>query len=143
MREVKSWFGGFTNKIFGRRKKAQNEESVQEQTEQDVQRNAEVAREVVNNDRMQQEVSHARHVDSHVQQHSQSGNLHQYDLHENQIDSNLGQMASGLSRLKNMGLSLGTELDNQSAQLNRLGGKMEGVNTRTGKINSELRRLNK
>ena len=68
--------------------------------------------------------------------------MHQYDLHEQQISSNLDQMSSGLNRLKNMGMDLQAELTNQNAQLERMGNKMQTVDDKTARVNAELRRLN-
>ena len=67
--------------------------------------------------------------------------MHQYDLYEGQIDSNLDQMSAGLGGLKNMGLNLNSELEVQDKQIGRLNKKMEKVDQRTSNVNSVLQNV--
>jgi len=145
VRTIKSWWGGWTNRF---RKQPTPKSQSQEEEEHNMQgqsigsinahREAESASEVVNSMNRQDHVNSVRNQNNY----KNTGQSNQYDLYENQIESNLDQMSSGLSRLREQGLTLQTELGSQNTQLDRLNNKMETVDSRTGKVNAVLRRLN-
>merc|ERR1711879_665173 len=138
IRTIKSWWGGFTNK-FRKQPPNSNDANGQQQPQSSTSghenREAEAAQAVANDVHQRQQIP--RSTPKGMQ--SSTGQMHQYDLYENQIDSNLDQMSSGLNRLKNMGLGLNDELVKQDKQLNRLNTKMSRVDERTGKVNNVLR----
>merc|ERR1712110_115569 len=132
---IKSWWGGFTNKFKKQpapRQPPNNNTSTSENTQE-----ASVSQSAVINKVNNVPVSQPQASSS------STGQMHQYDLYENQIDSNLDQMSAGLGRLKNLGMGLNTELNTQDKQLERLNKKMARVDARTENVNSVLRGLNK
>merc|ERR1712071_737238 len=136
IRTIKSWWGGFTNKY---RKQPLTKTPV-ERVEGTPENTSESAHAAVSQ-QINQVSSSSPKMSS--QPKPASGQMHQYDLYENQIDTNLDQMSAGLGRLKNMGLNLNTELETQDKQIGRLNKKMAKVDKRTSNVNSVLRGLNK
>lgn len=160
VRTIKSWFGGLTNKFRKQPagKTSSNENQATENQEQinQMNLNAEAAGEMVHQSNTKSNVMAARGGNlnlsnnygskggggSNFNTNSSNKKQSQFDLYENQIDSNLDQMSSGLSRLKDLGMGLKTELDSQNAQLDRVNAKMAKVDERTANVNQVLRRLN-
>jgi len=161
VRTIKSWFGGLTNKFRKQPNRGGSSNGPNGQNEQEaadhaadveqINRQADTANELVHNMNRQDNVNRVRN--SNHPNHGQNQNINpqpssgssaptQFDLYENQIDSNLDQMSSGLSRLKDLGMGLNTELANQNNQLERLNNKMGKVDERTANVNQVLRRLN-
>jgi synaptosomal-associated protein 29 len=60
------------------------------------------------------------------------------DEHEEEIDSNVSQISSGLSRLKAMGMAMNEELDVHSRQLDRLQQRTEYTRGRVDRLNSKV-----
>lgn len=79
-------------------------------------------------------------------QHSNSGGRSFYstpeglerDDTENEIDNNLGQISSGLSRLKMMGLAMNEEMDSQQDQLRRINDRTDATKTKVDKLNGKV-----
>merc|ERR1712088_1245 len=143
VRTIKSWFGGLTNKFRKqppRAAAAQEENHENDMETEQVNHQAETATELVNNMNRQDTANQARNQPSY--KNSSPHQPTQFDLYENQIDSNLDQMSSGLSRLKDLGMGLNTEINKQNNQLERLNNKMSKVDDRTANVNQVLRRLN-
>jgi len=138
IKTIKSWWGGFTNKF--KKQPPQLQRGGTEQVEQTPENTSESAHKAVSNQINQSQISSPNTTS---QPKPASGQMHQYDLYEGQIDSNLDQMSAGLGRLKNMGLNLNSELEVQDKQIGRLNKKMEKVDQRTSNVNSVLRGLNK
>jgi len=139
IKTIKSWWGGFTNKFKKQPQQVQKSNLGQaEQVPENVSESAHKA--VVNNLNQSSQVPS---MNTSQPKAPSSGQTHQYDLYENQIDTNLDQMSAGLGRLKNMGLNLNAELETQDKQISRLNKKMSKVDERTSNVNSVLRGLNK
>jgi len=134
IRTIKSWWGGFTNKY---RKQPQTKQPV-EKVEGAPENTSESAHAAVSH-----QINQVSSPKMSSQSKPASGKMHQYDIYENQIDTNLDSMSAGLGRLKNMGLNLNAELETQDKQIGRLNKKMEKVDQRTSNVNSVLRGLNK
>lgn len=161
IRTIKSWWGGFTNKY---RKQPQTKQPV-EKVEGTPENTEKFKNKIVKfcfrsnfiiliflilcctsesaHAAVSQQISQIPSPKMTSQTKPASGQMHQYDLYENQIDTNLDQMSAGLGRLKNMGLNLNTELETQDKQIGRLNKKMAKVDERTSNVNSVLRGLNK
>jgi hypothetical protein len=60
---------------------------------------------------------------------------------EKEIDSNISQISSGLSRLKTMGMAMNQELDGHSEQLNRLHSRTEYTRGRVDRLNNKVDKL--
>ncbi|KAK6476307.1 synaptosomal-associated protein 29-like [Huso huso] len=58
-----------------------------------------------------------------------------------QLDNNLDDMAAGLSRLKNLGLGLQTEIDSQDLILDRLTGKVDNMDLKIRATDQQLKKL--
>ncbi|KAJ8414140.1 hypothetical protein AAFF_G00067380 [Aldrovandia affinis] len=74
---------------------------------------------------------------------SQNGypkNQHLRAAHE-KLDDNLDEMCSGLSRLKNLGLGLQAEIDDQDVSLDNLLGKVDRMDLKIDNTNQQLKNL--
>merc|ERR1712038_1156164 len=100
IKTIKSRWGGFTNKF----KKQPQQVQKSGPTEEVVENTSESAHKAVVNQMNNQQQNPTTSSSSSSQPKPASGQMHQYDLYENQIDTNLDQMSAGLGRLKNMGL---------------------------------------
>ena len=60
---------------------------------------------------------------------------------EEQINSNLIQMSDGLSRLKNLGITLQTELDSQVDLIDDVDDAIQRNNRKTNKLNRDMGNL--
>ncbi|MBN3298909.1 synaptosomal-associated protein 29 [Amia ocellicauda] len=69
-----------------------------------------------------------------------SKNKHLQTAHE-QLDNNLDDMSLGLARLKNLGLGLQSEIDEQDVSLENLLGKVDKMDHRINETNQQLKKL--
>jgi hypothetical protein len=60
------------------------------------------------------------------------------DEQEEEIDDNLGQISSGISRLKMMGLAMSTELDSHQDQIKRINTRTEDAQVNVKKLNGKV-----
>jgi uncharacterized phage infection (PIP) family protein YhgE len=60
------------------------------------------------------------------------------DEHEQEIDDNLGQISSGLARLKMMGLAMNDELDSQKDQIRRIQDGTDSTRDKVGQLNRKM-----
>ncbi|KAG7481041.1 hypothetical protein MATL_G00062470 [Megalops atlanticus] len=58
-----------------------------------------------------------------------------------QLDDNLDEMCSGLSRLKNLGLGLQSEIEDQDASIDNLLGKVDRMDMKINSTNQQLKKL--
>ncbi|KAI8916044.1 hypothetical protein EDD86DRAFT_197523 [Gorgonomyces haynaldii] len=65
------------------------------------------------------------------------------DEYEEEIDSNLNQLSSGLSRLKMMGQAMNDELDSQSSQLHRISDRTDTARDHVGRLNQKMTAFDK
>ncbi|KAJ3324927.1 hypothetical protein HDV06_005515 [Boothiomyces sp. JEL0866] len=63
------------------------------------------------------------------------------DAQEEEIDSNLNQISSGLSRLKMMGMAMNDEMDSQDKQLRRLQQSTDNAQTKVNRLNNKMENL--
>ncbi|KAG9334019.1 hypothetical protein JZ751_009251 [Albula glossodonta] len=73
-------------------------------------------------------------------QNGYSKNQHLRAAHQ-QLDDNLDEMCSGLSRLKNLGLGLQAEIDDQDVSLDNLLGKVDRMDLKINSTNQQLKNL--
>ncbi|XP_012987010.1 synaptosomal-associated protein 29 [Esox lucius] len=74
---------------------------------------------------------------------SQNGypaNEHLRAAHQ-RLDNNLDEMSLGLSRLKNLGMGLQSEIEDQDASLDNLLGKVDKMDLKINKTNEQLKKL--
>ncbi|XP_057687427.1 synaptosomal-associated protein 29 [Corythoichthys intestinalis] len=57
------------------------------------------------------------------------------------LDNNLDEMADGLSRLKNLGLGLQSEIDSQDDSINSLLNKVDKMDSKISNTNQQMKRL--
>lgn len=62
------------------------------------------------------------------------------DAHQT-LDNNLGEMADGLQRLKNLGLGLQSEIDDQDASVDSLLNKVDKMDLKIHNTNQQMKRL--
>lgn len=60
---------------------------------------------------------------------------------DSQLEENLGEMCESLSRLKNLGLDLKSEIESQNDLLDNMNDKIEDVDIRMSKQNKEMNKL--
>ena len=60
---------------------------------------------------------------------------------EEQINSNLNQMSDGLSRLKNLGITLQTELDSQNDLIDDVDAALDRNKRKTDRLNRDMNNL--
>jgi hypothetical protein len=63
------------------------------------------------------------------------------DDREEEMDDNLQLVGSYLGNLKNMALDMGDTINNQNKQLDRIGGKVEGADTRVQQASKKTQDL--
>ncbi|MCI4380997.1 hypothetical protein PGIGA_G00246360 [Pangasianodon gigas] len=78
--------------------------------------------------------------DNESSQNGYSKNRHLKAAHEH-LDNNLDEMSKGLSRLKNLGLGLQTEIDDQDVSLNSLLTKVDSMEGKISSTNRQLKNL--
>nr|XP_049618727.1 synaptosomal-associated protein 29 isoform X2 [Syngnathus scovelli] len=67
-------------------------------------------------------------------------NRHLQQAHQT-LDNNLDEMANGLSRLKNLGLGLQSEIDSQEDSIDSLLNKVDKMDTKINSTNQQIKRL--
>ncbi|XP_061586053.1 synaptosomal-associated protein 29 [Cololabis saira] len=67
-------------------------------------------------------------------------NRHLKDAHQT-LDRNLDDMSDGLSRLKNLGLGLQSEIENQDESIDSLFNKVDKMDVRIHKTNQQIKKL--
>ncbi|GAA6102816.1 synaptosomal-associated protein 29 [Tachysurus ichikawai] len=73
-------------------------------------------------------------------QNGYSKNTHLNTVHQH-LDNNLDEMSKGLSRLKNLGLGLQAEIDDQDVSLDSLLNKVDSMEGKISSTNNQLRNL--
>lgn len=63
------------------------------------------------------------------------------DAREDEMDENIGQVNSMLGNLRNMALDMGSELENQNKQVDRINAKGDANNTRMDGVNKRANTL--
>lgn len=63
------------------------------------------------------------------------------DAREDEMDENLGQVNSMLGNLRNMALDMGSELENQNVQIDRINAKGDANNARMSGVNQRANNL--
>uniref|UniRef100_A0A1I8P0A8 Synaptosomal-associated protein n=2 Tax=Stomoxyini TaxID=43911 RepID=A0A1I8P0A8_STOCA len=63
------------------------------------------------------------------------------DAREDEMDENLGQVNSMLGNLRNMALDMGSELENQNIQIDRINAKGDANNARMSGVNQRANNL--
>lgn len=63
------------------------------------------------------------------------------DAREDEMDENIGQVNSMLGNLRNMALDMGSELENQNKQIDRINAKGEANNVRMDGVNKRANNL--
>lgn len=130
---------------FGAQKKAQKaEEKLRKQQEEDrikgksaKQREKDWKERDSRNEALEQEMGRGQ---GQQQMYTTPGGLVR-DEFEDEIDSNLGQLTSGLARLKMMGQAMSNELDGQSRQLDRLADRTDSTRDQVTNLNRRVRDL--
>ncbi|XP_077996280.1 synaptosomal-associated protein 29-like [Glandiceps talaboti] len=74
---------------------------------------------------------------------SQEGNGYQSSSRQvdRQLDKNLGEMSSGMNRLKDLALGLGDEIERQNDQIDRLNQKSDKADTSLFSANKEMNKI--
>ncbi|XP_070760631.1 synaptosomal-associated protein 29 [Enoplosus armatus] len=78
--------------------------------------------------------------DSSSRQNGYSQNRHLRDAHQT-LDKNLDEMCDGLSRLKNLGLGLQSEIDDQDDSLDSLLNKVDKMDLKIHNTNQQIKNL--
>ncbi|XP_061623542.1 synaptosomal-associated protein 29 isoform X2 [Phyllopteryx taeniolatus] len=73
-------------------------------------------------------------------QNGYSQNRHLRQAHQT-LDNNLDEMAHGLSRLRNLGLGLQSEIDSQDDPIDSLLNKVDKMDTKINNTNQQIKRL--
>ncbi|KAJ7993870.1 hypothetical protein DPEC_G00259180 [Dallia pectoralis] len=78
--------------------------------------------------------------DKSLSQNGYPANDHLKAAHH-KLDNNLDEMCLGLSRLKNLGMGLQSEIEDQDVSLNNLLGKVDKMDLKINKTNEQLKKL--
>ncbi|XP_051277717.1 synaptosomal-associated protein 29 [Dicentrarchus labrax] len=78
--------------------------------------------------------------DSSSRQNGYPQNKHLREAHQT-LDNNLDEMCDGLSRLKNLGLGLQSEIDNQDVSLDSLLNKVDKMDLKIHNTNQQIKNL--
>ncbi|XP_039627470.1 synaptosomal-associated protein 29 [Polypterus senegalus] len=79
-------------------------------------------------------------IEASQERNGYSKNKQLSDVHK-QLDRNLDDMSAGLSRLKNLGLGLQNEIDDQDLIIDRITGKTDHLDCRITSTNQQLKKL--
>ncbi|XP_028680050.1 synaptosomal-associated protein 29 [Erpetoichthys calabaricus] len=79
-------------------------------------------------------------IEASQERNGYSKNKQLSDVHK-QLDRNLDDMSAGLSRLKNLGLGLENEIDDQDLIIDRITGKADHLDCRITSTNRQLKKL--
>ncbi|KAJ2998756.1 hypothetical protein HDV02_004103 [Globomyces sp. JEL0801] len=138
---LKSLKGYFFLPSFGAKKAKDKEEKfkAQKESEQFTSKSAKEREKQweERNNRVQRRTESSQHHQQNNRYYTTPDGLER-DENEEEIDSNLGQISSGLSRLKSMGIAMGEEMESQDQQLRRINDRTDATRRHVDRLNNKV-----